>query len=284
MIEIRILRYLQSIARYRSFTRAAEALNIAQPSLSQQVRRLEAELGAPLFFRQSSGVTPTSLGAALLERAEAILVLHEDLIKELREHQDHRIGTLILGSPSITGGHLLPPWLARYRERFPDIQVQLIEQSPEQLEQLTERGVTDLSVLALPLHSVHLQTYPILTEGIVLALPSGRAPWMPDQWQRWYASERGFEAMSDALIPLSATEGMPFILLKEGYGFRETVLALCATCGFQPQVVFETANIETAQSLAAHGHGVTLVPEMVMVKGTGNPTVIFGRDVDFTAS
>ncbi len=265
-IDIRILRYILAIADHRSFTRAAQALNIAQPSLSQQILRLEKSLGAPMFFRHSGGVTPTSLGATLLERGRAIVVLHDDLIRELKEDHDHRAGTLTLGSPSITGGHLLPPWLARYRAQFPDVKVKLIEQSPEQLEELTDRGIIDLCLLALPLHRAQLETYPVLTEGIVLVLPTVPTSWMPPSWCLWYLQAEVPMRAEPEPVALAVMSESPFILLKEGYGFRQTVLSLCATSGFQPNVVFETANIETAQALAAHGHGVTLVPEMVMVK------------------
>lgn len=269
VIEIRLMRYVLAIARYASFTKAAESLNLAQPSLSQQIRRLEAGLGAPLFFRDPRRVVPTSLGSQFIERAQAILVLHDDLVNEVKDERQHRSATLTLGAPSITGGHLLPPWLLRYRIKFPEIKVRLIEESPEKLEELTERGVTDLSVLALPLRGIQFETYPILTEGIVLALPAAFAPWMPLNWRPWYPVPPALER-EPRVVSLEVTSDVPFILLKEGYGFRQTVLSLCATCGFQPNIAFETANIETAQSLAAHGHGVTLVPEMVMIQGPGH--------------
>lgn len=262
MLEIRVLRYVLAVARHGSFSRAAEALNLAQPSLSQQIAKLESELGAQLFVRSARGVVPTELGAMLIERAQALMVNHDDLIRELSDRHADRPVVLTVGAPSITGGHLLPPLLAQYRHRFPHVRVQLIEESPERLEELTANGLTDLSVLALPIRHAHLDSYPILTEALVLALPRRWAQWMPESWQsryrdpnhRWWRTPVSFSTMAVA----------PFILLKPGYGFRQTVLELCAESGFQPQIAFETANIDTAQALAAYGHGVTLVPEMVM--------------------
>lgn len=274
LIEIRIIRYVLAIARHQSFTRAAAALHVSQPSLSQQIIRLERALGEALFVRQHDGATPTSVGEAFIERAEALMVVHDDLVREMEDHRERRTAILTVGAPSITGGHLLPPWLAQYHRKHSHVQVRLIEESPDRLELLTERGVTDLSILALPIRSAKLETRPILTEEILLALPARPTSWMPSACSAWYQTE----PWDAPIVSLALLAMVPFILLKPSYGFRETVLGLCAAAGFQPQIVFETANIETAQSLAAHGHGVTLVPEMVRDGRDGGPRYLHLED------
>ncbi|CAB1129303.1 Uncharacterized HTH-type transcriptional regulator YcgK [Candidatus Hydrogenisulfobacillus filiaventi] len=258
-MELRTLRYALEVARQASFTGAARALHIAQPSLSQQIARLEEELGMPLFYRRASGVEPTPDGRRFLEQAERIVRLEEDLVREMRERREGIGPELVVGAPAITGEHVLPPVLGRFQSLYPRTRVRLVEDSPHALEALTARGLTDLSILPLPVEDTRLAIRPLFTEPILLALPPQPAAWIP----------AGILPPAGSRVGLAAVAGAPFILLKPGYGFRQTVLELCAAAGFQPRVVYETSSIEMAQSLVAHGLGVTLVPAMVRRRGSG---------------
>lgn len=265
-MELRQLRYAVAVARHKSFTRAAYALHIAQPSLSQQIQKLEADLATTLFVRGRGGISLTRDGIDFISRAEAILRQHDDLEQEMRERREGVGGEVVIGAPAITGGHLLPPLLAAYQEAFPSVRVRLIEEAPAVLEDLAGRGITDITLMALPVAHPDLILTPLFTEPILAVLPSRPTVWMAgkgeDQktdWLRWYRERRPLHLKE--LAPL------PFVLLKEGYGFRQTVLELCAEAGFRPQVVFETGNIEVAAALVAYGQGVTLAPSMVRREG-----------------
>ncbi|MEC0698285.1 LysR family transcriptional regulator substrate-binding protein [Bacillus haynesii] len=107
---------------------------------------------------------------------------------------------------------------------------------------------------------------PILTEPLFLAIPNERENWMTGQLRKLMDSVRPNAEKTP--LALKTAEDVPFILLKEGYGFRRIVLDLCAEEGFQPKVTFKTSSIETAQSLVEHGMGVTVVPRMVMRQGS----------------
>jgi len=144
--------------------------------------------------------------------------------------------------------------------------VRLVEETTERLEHMTARGGTDLSVLALPLEDDQLATHPLLTEPLYLAIGREQKAWMSPQLAAFVAQASA--ACGDQVAPcgevrLSEFARAPFIMLKHGYGFRRTVLGLCAESGFQPYLAYETSSIETAQAMAAHGLGVTLVPAMV---------------------
>lgn len=258
ILEIRLLQYAREINRQKSFTKAALQLCVAQPSLSQQIAKLEHELGVRLFYRSHSSVVPTQEGIRFLEKAEQILQLHDDLITEMLETSEG-IGTeLTIGVPAITGEHVLPPLIEAYQTKHPQVSVRLVEDSPKTLESLTTKGETDLSILPLPVEDTRLVAEAMLTEPIVLATPPQYKEWM-SQW----GIELFSNDLSEKRIALSKVADAPFILLKQGYGFRQTVLELCAECGFQPKVAYETSSIEMAQSLVAHGLGVSLVPSMV---------------------
>ncbi|MCY0875415.1 MAG: LysR family transcriptional regulator [Firmicutes bacterium] len=264
-MEFRWMEYATEVARRRSFTKAAAQLHVAQPSLSQQIAKLEQELGVTLFYRQRGSVEATPDGVRFVEQAEQILRMRDDLLREMRERAEGVGRELVLGAPAITGGRVLPPLLRLLEERYPQIRVRLVEETTERLEHMTARGGTDLSVLALPLEDDRLAIHPLLTEPLYLAVGRECKPWMSPQLADFVAHAA---ASSDSVVPcgevrLSEFARAPFIMLKQGYGFRRTVLGLCAESGFQPYLAYETSSIETAQAMAAHGLGVTLVPAMV---------------------
>lgn len=259
-MEIRLLRYAWEIYHHQSFTKAANTLNIAQPSLSQQIAKLEKDLGVRLFFRDRGKVTPTPEGIRFLQRAERILQLHEDLAREMREQSDGMGKELTIGTTVITGGYVLPPLLQAYQMAYPDVRVRLVEESTETLTDLTVKRHVDFSLLALPVTDPHLTTETMLTEPIFLALPNTDKRWLPESVRRNISHTAESAKLTLALKHLSQA---PFILLKEGYGFRQTTLALCAESGFQPHIAYETSSIQTALSLVMYGLGITLVPEMV---------------------
>ncbi len=262
-VDTRLVRYAIEVGRQRSFTKAAARLHIAQPSLSQQIAKLEQELGLPLFHRTHHAVIPTPDGLRFLELGERIVGLQEDLVREMQERRAGIGGELTVGTPTITGEHVLPPLLENFQMRHPRVRVRIVEDTPLALERATVTGSTDLAILPLPVEDANLSAQPILTEPILLALPAEWGPWM-SEWQCALLVEEDVpDPLAHSSVPLSTVSRAPFILLKAGYGFRQTVRELCAGAGFQPHIAYETSSVEMAQSLVGHGLGVTLVPAMV---------------------
>jgi DNA-binding transcriptional LysR family regulator len=249
-MELRQLQYAVQIAQERNFSRAAEKLHIAQPSLSQQLSKMEKELGVLLFHRNTNAVEPTHAGERFVEKARRILDLVEQLRIEMEDISQMRKGKLVVGSLPITGSHILPLVLPEFQHRYPEIEIVLTEETTSRLEQLTAHGQTDLSVLSLPLSEPSLHGEVLLEEEIFLAVPPAHA-------LSRELGEHGEE------VPLERFKDEPFIVLKRGQGFRQISLDLCRQAGFTPNIVFESSNIETAQSLVAAGMGVAFIPEMV---------------------
>ncbi|AIQ13458.1 LysR family transcriptional regulator [Paenibacillus durus] len=248
-MELRQLLYVLQIANERNFSRAAEKLHIAQPSLSQQLSKLERELGVMLFQRNTSTVELTHAGRKFVDQAQIIIDAVELLRQEMNDISELRTGRVVVGSMPITGAHLLPYVLPVFKRKYPDIDITLLEDSSMNLEKLTASGQTDLSLLSLPLE-VPALAYEILgEERIDLAVP----PEHP-------LAVRAFTGMRTAIEEL---KGESFIVLKEGQGFRKMTVDLCREAGFDPSIVFESNNMETIQSLVAAGMGVTLVPRFI---------------------
>ncbi|MGG3453269.1 LysR family transcriptional regulator [Paenibacillus rhizolycopersici] len=249
-MELRQLQYTLQIAEEKNFSRAADKLHIAQPSLSQQLSKLEQELGVKLFQRNTSTVELTYAGASFITHAQKIM----DAVAELRQEMDDisqlRAGRVVVGSMPITGSHLLPYVLPAFKENYPNIQITLREDTSLNLEKLTAGGGTDLSLLSLPLQEPTLSYVPIGEEIIDLAVPQDhpltRIPGVQEQG-----------------VELTQLQDEPFIVLKKGQGFRKLTVDLCRGAGFEPNVVFESNNIETVQSLVAAGMGITLVPRFI---------------------
>lgn len=248
-MELRQLQYTLQIAAERNFSRAADKLHIAQPSLSQQLSKLEKELGVLLFQRNTSSVELTHAGEKFVEQAQAIIDAVELLRQEMSDISQLRTGRVVVGSMPITGAHLLPHVLPVFKSKYAEVEITLLEDSSMNLEKLTASGQTDLSLLSLPLEIPTLAYEVLGEERIDLAVPP----------------EHPLAARSVLGIRTSLHElkNEPFIVLKEGQGFRKMTVELCREAGFEPQIVFESNNMETVQSLVATGMGVTLVPHFI---------------------
>jgi LysR family transcriptional regulator, hydrogen peroxide-inducible genes activator len=253
-MELRQLQYVLQIAADKNFSRAAEKLHIAQPSLSQQLSKLEKEIGVLLFRRSTNSVELTHAGAVFVERAQMILDMSNQLIKEMDDISQMRKGKLTVGSLPITGAHVLPLVLPAFKEQYPDIEIVLVEDTTSKLESLTASGQTDISLLSLPIADQNLDYEPLIEEEICLAVPPNHP------LAEKHALMNGGSLPAINLAELSSES---FIVLKRGQGFRQIAFDLCEQAGFVPHVVFESTNIETVQSLVAAGMGLAFVPHMV---------------------
>lgn len=248
-MELRQLQYTLQIAAERNFSRAADKLHIAQPSLSQQLSKLEKELGVMLFQRNTSSVELTHAGMKFVEQAQAIIDAVELLRQEMSDISQLRTGRVVVGSMPITGAHLLPHVLPVFKSKYAEVEITLLEDSSMNLEKLTASGQTDLSLLSLPLEIPTLAYEVLGEERIDLAVPAEHP-----------LAKRGPLGIRTSLSEL---KDEPFIVLKEGQGFRKMTVELCRDAGFEPRIVFESNNMETVQSLVATGMGVTLVPHFI---------------------
>ncbi|GGG58652.1 LysR family transcriptional regulator [Paenibacillus radicis (ex Gao et al. 2016)] len=245
-MELRQLQYVKQIALEKNFSRAAEKLHIAQPSLSQQLSKLEQELGVLLFRRTTNSVELTQAGEVFINKSQTILDAVEQLKQEMDDMAQMRRGRLVVGTMPITGAHILPLVLPVFGELYPQIEVVLMEETSARLEQLTASGGTDISLLSLPLEDSSLAWEVLMEEEICLAVPPQHR-------------------LAGTNVPLRIGElkDESFIGLKKGQGFRQITVELCQRSGFTPNIVFESSNMETIQSLVAGGMGIAFVPRML---------------------
>ncbi|HYL12093.1 MAG TPA: LysR substrate-binding domain-containing protein [Terriglobales bacterium] len=250
-MQIHQLRYFCAVANAGSFTRAAEHEHVAQPSLSQQVRKLEDELGARLFDRLGRKVQLTSFGQTFLLRAEAILREVSNAKREIEEMSTMERGRIVVGAIPTIAPYFLPKRLASFGQQFPSVQVSVVEDiTPELLERLQEATI-DMALMALPAPKEHFVCQELLREPLYLVVPQGH---------RLAGSSR---------VHLRQVEGDSFLLLKEGHCFRENTLSACSRAKVQPNVVFESGQFATILAMVAANTGVSVVPQMALEKREG---------------
>ncbi len=255
-MELRQIRYVLAVAEERSFSRAAVRLHLAQPSLSQQIAKLEKMLGVILFHRLPQHVELTDAGQRFVQVAQGLVDQAEGLEREMRSYASGETGKLLVGSLPITGAYVLPRVIPDFTKRFPGVELQLIEETSSRLEQLLVRGKIDISLLTMPIADPNLEAIPAIHEEIFLSVPPSHP------------------LAGETEVDLAALANQPFILLKEGQGFRQIALTLCEHAGFRPRIVFESSNIQTIQSLVASGMGLSFAPKMItLAPGSTTPPV-----------
>jgi DNA-binding transcriptional LysR family regulator len=248
-MELHQLEYFVAVARHLHFTRAAAELHVAQPSVSQQIRKLEAELGVQLFYRMGRAVTLTPAGETLVPWAQRVLADVDRARIEIQELAGLRRGRLAVGAPPSVSTILLPPTLGVFHARFPGVMLTLREAGSRDLARLLEQGELDLAVIILPVRHPILETTPLLDEELVLAVPPGHK----------FARRE-----SVALAELSDT---PLVMFRVGYDLRESTLAAFRRAGIEPTIALEGGEMDSVLRFVAAGLGVAIVPQMVVEPG-----------------
>src|SRR5262245_9247886 len=170
-MEMHQLRYFVAVAQTGNFSRAAERCHVSQPSLSQQIQKLERRLGQPLLQRLGRRTVPTDAGRLLLERALTILASADDAERRLRGGQDAETGRLAIGAIPTIAPYVLPGTLKSFARHGPRAELIVREDVTSQLVPAVIEGEFDLALVAMPIDDPHVYAEPLLTEPLFLALP-----------------------------------------------------------------------------------------------------------------
>ncbi len=243
-MEMHQLRYVVALARTGNFSRAAEHCNVAQPSLSQQIQKLEDELGERLFDRMKRQVRLTPHGAAFLPRAVRILEEVDAAKREASDALDLKQGSVAIGVLPTIAPYLLPPVMARFSARFAGVDITVHEDTTAQLLKLVHAYEIDFAVASEPILDDRLVVTELFTEELVLALP----PRHPLAKKRTLTSA---DLRDEKLI-----------VMKTGHCLGDQVLGFCERQEVKPRISFRSAQLETVQELVCAGLGLSLVPAM----------------------
>ena len=215
--------------------------------LSQQILKLEAELGVRLFDRLGRSVRLTDAGKTFLPRARSVL-RELEAARDISEGKDSVSGHVTVGVIPTVAPYFLLPILAAFSKRFPEAAVSIVEEiTPVLLERL-RAGAIDLAILALPIRGHEFDALPLLTEPLFAALP-----------KKHKLSRRNSISLRDL-------RKEPFLLLRDGHCFRENAVAACDRSRVSPQVVFESGQFSSLLGLVGAGMGISLVPAMAVTR------------------
>ncbi|HRI82632.1 MAG TPA: LysR substrate-binding domain-containing protein, partial [Opitutaceae bacterium] len=243
-MEMHQLRYMVALARTGNFSRAAEQCNVAQPSLSQQIQKLEDELGERLFDRRKRQVRLTPHGTAFLRRALRILEEVEAARREANDALDLKQGSVAIGVLPTIAPYLLPPVMAKFSAQFAGVDITVHEDTTAELLKLLHAYEIDFAVASEPIIDDRLVVTELFTEELLLALPPGHP----------LGAKRTLRAAD-----LRAEK---LIVMKAGHCLGDQVLGFCERQEVKPRLSFRSAQLETVQELVCAGLGLALVPAM----------------------
>jgi LysR family hydrogen peroxide-inducible transcriptional activator len=242
-MEIQPLRYFIAVARAGSFVGAASQLGISQPSLSQQIQKLERELGVSLFDRLGRSLKLTAYGEALSSSAERILREVEAAQTSIACLKSDDSGQLRVGViPTVLPYAMVKP-LATFQQKFPRVELTLVEAMTEHLVESLRRGELDLAILALPIRHNEIVCSELFREPLLAAVPVRH------------------ELASKDKILLQSLGLEKMLLLREGHCLRDDVLTACTKAKAQFRQVFESDHLESLLRMVSEGYGVSLIPE-----------------------
>lgn len=244
-MELRHLRYFLAVARHLSFTAAAESLGVAQPSLSQQIRDLEAEVGTALFARTTRRVALTRAGQDFLAQATSILERAGEAAERARAIGAGTAGIVNVG---LTGSMLAGPLggaIGAFGRTYPDVALRIHEMSPDRQIAMLKSGQTDVSFLRCPPPDADLVSDLAWRETVRLVLPRGHR-------------------LAAETVGLADLSGERFVFLRLADSlFARSLFECCVSAGFVPTITHQAVEAASLTSLVAAGLGIALIPEFV---------------------
>lgn len=243
-MEMHQLRYMAAVARLGNFSRAAEACHVSQPSLSQQIQKLEDELGERLFERLKRETRLTPAGEVFLHRAVRILAEVDAARREASDAKDLLSGVVSIGVLPTIAPYVLPEIIAKFTAQFPGVAMVIQEDTTGHLLKSALAYEIDFALASHPIHDERLEVRELFTEELLLALPPAHP------------------LLRKRMVNATQLENERLIIMDKGHCLGDQVLRFCDLRDLKPNISFRSAQLETVQSLVRAGLGISLVPAM----------------------
>jgi DNA-binding transcriptional LysR family regulator len=243
-MDLRRLEVFAKVAELGSFSRAAEALFLTQPTISEHIRALELEVGLPLLDRLGRGATPTPAGRVLLDYAHRMLKLAEEARQAIDHFQGRMSGTLIVGGSTIPGEYVLPALIGQFKAKYPDIAITLRVGSSQQVSEWVDEGRVEVGVVgALPVLRT-LAARELMTDELVVVVPAGH-PWAGRK-----------------TVGLADVQAEPLIVREPGSGSREALERALREAGTDLdafRLAGEIGSTQAVKQAVRAGVGITII-------------------------
>jgi DNA-binding transcriptional LysR family regulator len=245
-MQLRTLRAFVEVVRQGGFSQAAKVVFATQSTVSKAVRQLEDEIGVPLLDRIGHRSVLTVAGEVVFRRGLKILVEHDDLAAELSELQGLRRGALRLGLPALSSNTFAPLFTV-YRERYPGIDIRLVEHGSGRLEEILRAGEIDVAASLLPV-SDDFEWQEVQRERLMVLVSAGHTLARQPQ------------------VDLLGLRNEPFLLFEPGFALNRLILDACRKRGFEPTVAARSSQVDFIVELVATGLGIAFLPQSMAEK------------------
>ncbi|MFC4714384.1 LysR family transcriptional regulator [Planococcus dechangensis] len=244
-MDIRQLSYFIEVAKHKSFTKAAQALHVTQPTLSKMVKNLEEEMDVSLFDRSSRKVRLTDAGEVVFVQAQKIVNSLDDLSSSLYDVMSLNKGKIKIGLPPVISTLFFPTIIAAFQSRYPDVTVILVEDGAKKVEEKVFDGEVDLGFVMLPVDPERFDVLPFVDQEIKLLVHEEHP--LADQ----------------SLRNLIDFRDDPFLLLSKEFTLNSRTLEFCRSEGFEPKVAYESSQWDFIVGMVEKNLGVTLMPQLI---------------------
>ena len=274
------LKYVHEIYKERSFSRAAKNLYISQPSLSATIKKLEREIGTPIFDRSCTPIQLTDAGEVYLQTTQKILELYGNLEAYLQDRDEMKTGTLKLGASQFLASYLLPSLISSFNSHYPGIQIQVNETSSLEVQEKLLDSEVDLVIDSFEFDSSLFASTHLKDEYVLLAVPSSYA--VNDKLKEYRITAH--EVCSDApsrqhypTVSPTVFHEHTFLLLHKGHHLNSFAMGLFDKYQFSPDRIMYLDQLITSYNLVRHQIGVAFVSDTVIKKAGGESDVFLYR-------
>jgi LysR family hydrogen peroxide-inducible transcriptional activator len=245
-MEIHQLRYFVAVAEEGSFSRAAAKVRVAQPSLSQQIRKLEAEVGQPLFDRLPRSVVLTEAGRCLLEYARQILASIGDARRCVDELKGKIAGDVAVGAIPTIAPYVLPELVVTFQQHYPDVTLHIVEDVTAGIVRRIEAGELDVALASTCQKSPSLGVEPVGAEPLLALVPAAHS------------------LARQSVITFDDLKSQRFLLLHEMHCLSQQVHHQLESRRLHPEIALAGSQLSTIANMVAAGIGVSIVPQMMV--------------------
>ncbi len=256
------MEYVYTIYKEKSFTKAAKKLYVSQPCLSAAIKKLEDEIGLPLFERRYSDLRPTMIGYEYIRAAERIMDIQDDFSAKINEVTNMQYGKLKVGGSSYVSSYILPQIVSEFSQSYPGIEISITETSSLELKKMLEAEEIDLMIDSMDEEPPAFDCVPLTEEKILLAVPSDdecNKPLKEFAITPDMIFKSGFD--SAPTISINRFRDEKFILLKRGHSMYRHAWDIFNKADFTPNVCFSLDQLSTSYALAASGNGACFVTD-----------------------
>ena len=258
------IEYVLAVAEERSFSRAAKRLFVTQPSLSKFIINLETSLGVTLFDRSSSPITVTEAGNIFIETANRIKDIEEEMRLRMNELSGLKNGTLKIGTSPFYAANMLMKTVLFFHEKYPDIQISIMENTYRNLEESILRGETDIMIGSENTDEELFNVEDLCMEKLYLAVPKNRA--VNKKCSEFILSAEDIKTNSEKLfmsecVNLGLFRKEKFIFRGNSDSNQNTLKKICRNAGFNPDITLESNSLDTVFSFVRTGLGAAFIPD-----------------------